>query len=240
MGNWGVHVMDDALNVVLRDRVPFPKRIAAAGGRVLWGDAGQTPNICFAYYDTGSVPVLFALSNLASSTGHGDLNYRGVGSGYVIQCEGGYYAGGRGGGSAHDRDGHMIRRFTGDSGAGHQRNFVTAVHARDRSLLNAEVEIGHRSTAWCNLTDVAIRVGGPYSHDEATRIGQPLQPWTEIIDMLERESALAASDVATPLHLSPVLEFDAATEHFNGKHAAQANSLLHREYRQPFEVHAVV
>ena len=55
MGNWGVHVLDDAINVVLRDRVPFPKRIAAAGGRVVWNDAGQTPNVCFVYYDTGSV-----------------------------------------------------------------------------------------------------------------------------------------------------------------------------------------
>jgi hypothetical protein len=240
MGNWGVHVMDDAINVVLRDRVAFPKRIAAAGGRVLWSDAGQTPNVCFAYYDTGSVPIFFALSNLASSTSHGDLSYRGVGSGYVVQCEGGYYAGGRGSGAAYDRGGHMIRRFTGDSGAGHQRNFVTAVHARDRSLLNAEVEIGHRSTAWCNLTDVAIRVGGPYSHDEAASIGQPPQPWNEIIELLERESAMASADFATHLHLSPVLEFDAATEQFSGKHAVEVNRLLHREYRQPFEVHAVV
>ena len=45
MGNWGVHVLDDAINVVLRDRVPFPLRVAAAGGRVLWKDAGQTPNV---------------------------------------------------------------------------------------------------------------------------------------------------------------------------------------------------
>ncbi len=167
------------------------------------------------------------------------MNYHGVGSGYFIHCEGGYYAGGRGGGSAHDRDGHLIRRFTGDSGAGHQRNFVAAVQARDRRLLNAEVEIGHRSTAWCNLTDVAIRVGGPYSHDEAAKIGQPPESWHEIIELIERDLKVTSAEFATRLRLSPVLEFDAAAEHFNGNHSAEANGLLHREYRPPFEVPTV-
>jgi predicted dehydrogenase len=239
MGNWGVHVLDDAINVVLRDRVPFPKRIAAAGGRVLWNDAGQTPNACFAYYDTGSIPILFALSNLGSGTAHGELNCKGVDSGYVIHCEGGYYAGGRGKGAAHDRDGHLIRRFTGDSGDGHQRNFVDAVLARNRNLLNAEVQIGHQSTAWCNLTDVAIRVGGAYSHDQAAGIGQPPDSWSEIIELIERHLRVNSVEFANRLRLSPVLEFKSAAEQFSGDHAGEANDLLHREYRQPFQVRAV-
>ena len=113
LGNWGVHVLDDALNVVLRDRVPFPKRIAAAGGRVVWNDAGQTPNVCFVYYDTGSIPVIFGLSNLTDKRERPACEFNGVGSGYVVHCEGGYYAGGRGGGTAHDHDGKIIRNIPG-------------------------------------------------------------------------------------------------------------------------------
>jgi hypothetical protein len=240
MGNWGVHVVDDALNVVLHDRVAFPKRIAAAGGRVLWNDAGQSPNVCFAYFETASVPIFFALSNLGNGSGQGELNCKGVNSGYVIHCEGGYYGGCRGSGSAHDQNGNIVRRFTGDSGAGHQRNFVDAVLAHNRGLLNAEVEIGHHSTAWCNLTDVAIRVGGPYSHNEAAAIGRPPDSWGEIIEMIERHLAVNSADFSTHLRLSPILEFDSAAEQFSGNHAAEANDLLHREYRQPFEVPAVV
>ncbi|HEY3395635.1 MAG TPA: Gfo/Idh/MocA family oxidoreductase, partial [Lacipirellulaceae bacterium] len=136
MGNWGVHVIDDLVNVVLRDRVPFPKRLLAAGGRVAWNDAGESPNVCFAYYDTGSIPVLFGLTNLPNEKGSKeDVKYLGVGSGYVVHCEGGYYAGGRGGGAAYDHNGSVIRRFKGDSGAGHARNFVDAVASRDRKRL---------------------------------------------------------------------------------------------------------
>ena len=81
-------------------------------------------------------------------------------SGYVVHCEGGYYAGQRGGGAAYDNEGKLITRFKGDSGAKHPRNFVDAVFAHDRSRLNAEVQIGHQSTAWCNLANVAIEAAG--------------------------------------------------------------------------------
>lgn len=241
MGNWGVHVLDDALNVVLRDEVPFPKRVAAGGGRVAWDDAGETPNIGFAYYETGDVPLLFALSNLPSKSkeeekGNGGLKIDGMGTGYVIHCEGGYYAGGRGGGAAHDKNGKIIRRFEGDSGAGHARNFVDAVFAHDRSKLNAEVEIGHQSTAWCNLADIAIRIGSPYDHEAASTAGKPPEAWADVIGRLEKHLAENQVNLPAGLTLSPILEFDAATEKFTGDNADQANSFLRREYRKPFEV----
>ena len=92
-GNWGVHVLDDAVNVVLLDKVPFPKKVTVAGGRFVWDDAGETPNVVFAYYDTGSIPILFGLSNLPD----GPRNKKGLkiddmSTGYVIHCEDGYYA----------------------------------------------------------------------------------------------------------------------------------------------------
>jgi hypothetical protein len=246
MGNWGIHVLDDAINVVLRDRIQFPRRIVSAGGRALWNDAGETPNVGFAYYDTGSVPLLFALSNLDESGGQATdgtsgpsrrgINYEGIGSGYVVYCEGGYYAGGRGGGAARDSNGKLIRKFSGDSGAAHARNFVDAVFAHDRKRLNSEVEIGHQSTSWCNLGNIAVRLGRAYERDTAVALGQPHQAWGELIDRVEQHlggNSISASDA---MRLSPVLEFDSQSEQFVGENAAAANKLLQREYRQGFEV----
>jgi predicted dehydrogenase len=235
MGNWGVHVLDDAVNVVLRDQVPFPKRIVAAGGRVAWDDAGETPNVAFVCYDTGTTPIFFALSNLANPS-RTDLDFDRVGSGYIIHCEGGRYAGGRGGGTARDTKGAPIRRFKGDAGTGHPRNFVDAVYARDRSKLNAEVQIGHQSTAWCNLADVAIRSGESYNHDRATAISTPPDSWNGVVELMERHLTKHGSDAASTLSLSPTLEFDSRTEQFTGEHATTANSFLRRDYRQPFEL----
>ena len=240
MGNWGVHVIDDAINVVLRDRVPFPKRIAAAGGRVVWDDAGQTPNVCFVYYDTGTIPVIYAMSNLIDKASGRALRIHGVESGYVVHCEGGYYAGGRGRGTAHDPGGKVIRKFKGDSGEKHVRNFVDAVYARDPSRLHSDAVIGHQSTAWCNLADIALRVGQPYSRDKVSAVGQPKESWSEVIELVERHLSNNSVSVATQLRLSPVLRFDSGLELFTAAGSEAANQFLRRECRSQFDVPAVV
>jgi predicted dehydrogenase len=241
LGNWGVHVIDDAVNVVFRDQVPFPKRILAAGGRVAWNDAGQSPNVCIAYYDTSSIPMLFGLTNLPSeSGGDDDVEYKGVGSGYIVECEGGYYAGGRGGGAAYDQNGERIRRFRGDSGAGHARNFVDAVRARDRKLLSAEVQIGHQSTAWCNLANIACRIGGPYSDEKTQAIGKDFEPWQMLAHYARVHLEQNGVDIESEdFKVSSVLEFDGEKEQFAGADADKANLYLRREFRDAFAVPAI-
>ena len=239
LGNWGVHVLDDAVNVVLRDEVPFPKRLAAGGGRVVWKDAGETPNVVFACYDTGSVPILFGLSNLPDGDKKG-LKIDNMGTGYVIHCEDGYYAGGRGKGAAFDLKGKQIREFKGDSGKGHPRNFVDAVKAHDRKLLNAEVQIGHQSTAWCNLADVALRAGTHYSHDTAVAADGDFKPWGSLVDQIQQHLERNNVDVAkSKIQFGPMLEFDASSQKFVGSGAESANRYLQRGYRSKFEVPAV-
>ena len=67
MGNWGVHVLDDVRNNVFQDNVATPHKIFGGGGRIVWNDAGETPNVHFVYFDTGSIPVVIGLSNLPAS-----------------------------------------------------------------------------------------------------------------------------------------------------------------------------
>jgi hypothetical protein len=181
---------------------------------------------------------LFGLSNLPD----GPRNKRGLkidnmGTGYVIHCEGGYYAGGRGSGAAHDKDGKVIRKFKGDSGAKHARNFVDAVKAHDRKRLNAEVEIGHQSTAWCNLADVVLRAGKQYDHATALSARRDYEPWGKLVDAIEQHLKRNKVDLKkSKFQLGPMLEFDAAKQQFVGDGAENANQFLRREYRQKFAV----
>lgn len=238
MGNWGVHVLDDARNNGLLDQPRMPKRVMAGGGRFAWNDAGETPNVHFVYYDTGSIPVLLGLSNLPAAPGaKGSLNFRGATSGYVIHCEGGYYSGQRGKGAAYDKDGKKIREFKGDSGGKHQQNFVDALRKRDRKVLNAEIELGNDSTGWCNMANIAYRAGGEYTRAQAEEIRKDYKPWTDLQDQMQEHLANhgVAMD-AKSVKLSTVLELDAKGEKFVGAGADKGNKFLKREYRKGYEV----
>src|SRR5258706_3133719 len=124
MVNWGVHVLDDIRNM-LSDKCSLPTRVLAGGGRVGGGDAGEKPKGHLVYFHTGVVPVIFSLSNLPKKPGSTQSPaYRSIQSGYVIQFEGGYYAGGRGGGEGYDKNDKQVGRVKGDGGGGHPKNFI--------------------------------------------------------------------------------------------------------------------
>ena len=240
MGNWGVHVLDDLRNNVFQDQVALPRRVLGGGGRVVWNDAGETPNIHFAYFDTGSIPVVIALTNLPATPGKkGSPKHPGPGSGYIAYCEGGRLEGQRRKAVAFDESGKVIKKFSGNSGAGlHQKNFIDAVRKRDASILNSDVEVGHYSTGWCNLANVAFRSGSDFSHAEAKEAAADVSEiWEHLIT--DMEPILRAHEIdieSAGIKLSPLLEFDSHAEKFVGPHARTANRYLTREYRKPFTV----
>lgn len=238
MGNWGVHVLDDMRNNVLQDQVALPHRIVAGGGRVTYNDAGETPNVHFVYFDTGDIPVIMGLSNIpATPGGRKSSDHPGPGSGYIAFCEGGRLEGQRGRAAAYDKSGKLIQKFSGNSGSGHQKNFIEALRRRDASVLNAPVRMGHLSTGWCNLSNVAFRTGGSYTAPEARRIAKDFAPWNQLLDEMQTLLKAHGIDMASAeIRLSPVLDFDPAKEVFTGPNAAVANPYLKREYRKPFVV----
>ena len=238
MGNWGVHVLDDVRNVVFQDEVTLPTRILTGGGRIAYRDAGQTPNVHFAYFDTGKIPTYIGLSNLPAAPGsRQSLSYRGVSTGYYVQCEGGHYAGKRGGGDAFDKDGKKIRSFKGDSGSQHGANFIDAVRKRDRSLLASEIAVGHDSTGWCNLANIGFRAGGTFALDQAKERHPDDATWQELLQQMQTHveaHGYQMSDVE--MRLSPMLQHDPETELFTGDNADLANQFLKRTYRAGFAV----
>ena len=90
MGNWGIHILDDVRNNVFLDTIRLPKRVFGGGGRVAFKDAGNTPNLHFCYFDTGSIPVVIGLSNLTTGeSSQQEWKTKGPGTGYVVYGEGG-------------------------------------------------------------------------------------------------------------------------------------------------------
>lgn len=238
MGNWGVHVLDDVRNVVFQDSVAVPKRILGGGGRMVWNDAGESPNVHCVAFDTGSLPVVIGLSNLSAGKGKNEgPKFPGPGSGYVVYGEGGRLEGQRGGARAYDQAGKLIKEFKGDAGRSHQENFIEAVRTRKHELLNAEVQVGHDSTGWCNFANICYQMGDANLVPETMNLAGSFPGWTTIVEELHNHLAAHEVTPATPgLRMSPWLELDPATGRFVGENAEVANRLLRREYRAPFVV----
>jgi predicted dehydrogenase len=241
LGNWGPHVIDDCRNVAFNDRVTLPTRVVSGGGRFAWDDAGQTPNTHFVCYDTDEVPVVMAVHNLPIKTGSTAPDvYRRLRSRafLVIQCENGYYAGGRGGGAAFDDENNVIAKFSGDGGEHHAANFLDAVRSRKQEQLAAEIEQTHYSSAWCHLGNASYRLGRAYQNREAIDAVKDSGPWAELIDDFTHHCA--ANDVdpsASGAKLGPMLEIDVNNETLTGPTATpEALALLRREYRAGFEI----
>ncbi|MGI9457606.1 MAG: Gfo/Idh/MocA family protein, partial [Aeoliella sp.] len=214
MGNWGPHVIDDVRNVALLDEHALPSRVFACGGRIAWNDAGTSPNLHFAYYDTPTLPVFLGLSNLPAKPGaKGSIHHKGIGSGYVVHCEGGYYAGGRGSGRAVDNDGKVFKNFKGNGGGGHVANFLEAVRAGDPSLLTAPVSIGNDSTNWCHLANIAYRAGGPVQPASMGSVADGHPGWENLVGQMHDH--LASYDLKmtdSQMRMGPVLSVDGDNE----------------------------
>ncbi|MCA9059318.1 MAG: gfo/Idh/MocA family oxidoreductase, partial [Planctomycetaceae bacterium] len=162
----------------------------------------------------------------------------GPGSGYIVYCENGRYEGQRGRGQAFDKSGKLIREFRGNSGGDlHQKNFVDAVRANDSGLLNTEVQVGHHSTGWCNLANIAVLAGGAFSADASAKVPDESGLWTGVMtEMRDHLKEHGVTMNSREMKLSPMLTFDPAAEQFVGDHAADANQWLKRQYRNPYEV----
>lgn len=237
MGNWGVHVLDDCRNNVLLDSVEFPKRILAGGVRAAYNDDGETPNIHFAYFDTGSIPVVLGVSTLAMKDSKSAGDHPGPGSGYIAYCEGGRLEGQRGKAKAFDSDGKVIKEFKGNSGhREHQRNFVDAILAQDPSMLLGEVAIGKATSEWCNMANIAFRCGSPLTVERAASVAKAAEGaeiiWGDVLTSAQKTlQTHEISMINSEVMVSDMMTFDADALQFVGQGAEKANSFIKREYR---------
>jgi len=238
IGNQGPHEMD-LIRWAFGDE-SNASRVVSFGGRFAWDDAGNTPNMQFAAYEYLGIPVFFEVRNLwISPEVNASPTYRDMRVSVIIDCEHGYFKGGRGGGWTYDNDGKKMKHFPGDAGEGHFENFIKAVRSRKTSDLHAPIINGHRSACMSHMANISYRVGAEMSPGE---LWERMSDDEESLDAIRRYSEQMAEwniDVkSVPWTTGASLGFDPEKERFTGSSSlvAKANAMLHREDRAPFIV----
>ncbi|MCX5645449.1 MAG: Gfo/Idh/MocA family oxidoreductase [Phycisphaerae bacterium] len=248
IGNNGPHYLD-VCRWMLGVNEP-PRHALSIGGRFLFDDDGETPNTHITLLDCEPASILCEIRGLPEDKKPAG-SFRGLKTGVLIQCEGGYLRTDLTGGTAFDNQDQEIKKFAGpkpnDMVVTHVTNFVEAVRSRNAGQLHAPALEGHLSTACAHIANVSHRLGAE-SNPEAIRAAiQKAAPTTEaagvFADVFERyQQYLAANGVArnaAPGVLGAWVTLDSASERFVGAFADQANAIATREYRAPFVVPTV-
>ena len=187
----------------------LPRKVMSIGGRFLFNDACDVPNTQIIYYDFPTAPVLYEVHNLRKEKGSSEMpSFRGERVGVVVDCEGGSVSLYRG--IALDKDGKEVQRFSG--GGDHFVNFIEAVRKGDRGHLNAEVEVGHISTAVTHTGNISLRVGEVATAKQQRDAVDDTPLFNEMYDRFVAHLAANEIDLNTAT-LGEWLDVDTENEH---------------------------
>jgi len=164
VGNQGVHETDMCLWGM---NLGLPSEIVAMGGKFLWDDDKETPEVLsssYLYPDEGKMiefEVRPWMTNKEQGIGVGNIFYGSEGY-MTIEGYGGFrtYLGNK--------------AEPGPQGQGpdplnaHFQNFIDAVRSRDSSSLNGPVETAHTSSGLAHLGNIAYRTGRKLHFDPQT------------------------------------------------------------------------
>ena len=226
--NQGVHEVDVA-RWCLGEQT-LPTRVMSMGGRFLFDDACDVPNTQIIYYAFPTAPIVYEVHNLCRSKGSSEMpTLRGERVGVIAECEGGSVSLYRG--VAWDNQGKVVQRFSG--GGDHFANFIQAVRSGRREDLNADVEVGHISTAVCHLGNISYRLGQAASESDQLAALESIPVWTETHERFVSHLEANGIGVHTAT-LGPWLEVDRQNECI--KNHDQPNRLAHGFYREPYLV----
>lgn len=240
MGNLGGHQIDDSVNIIGTNGIP--KRFLSLGGLYLRDDGWQTPNVqaVFIEYEN-KPPIIVDIRSLpAKANAKYMVHLRQVRRGNIVQCEGGYFAGGRFGGIVFDNDKKKIKKFSGDGGLTHVQNWLDAIRSRDKSSLRAEIAMSVNSANLCHFANLAYRSGLPTTVKEMTnRVGHYEHAVQTVENIASHIQANGVDLTRSPITCSDWMEYDPNKLEFSGGsgHANSiANSLAKPSYRKPFVV----
>jgi predicted dehydrogenase len=214
-----------------------PSSVLTVGGRLGYEDDAETPNTVLSLLQFREMPVLFEVRGLPmKKDSDAEPAYQGVRVGVVVDCDDGYFAGGRGGGKAYTHDRKLVRHFPGDGGAGHMANFIDAIRSGRAEGLHAPIKVSAASADLCHLVNISYRVGRQVDPGPA---GAALRGDREGSEAFERLTEhLEANGVDTKksmLTLGSHLAWDDGARRFTaGTDFEKANALISREYRSPY------
>src|SRR6266704_3153957 len=125
------------------------RAVMSYGGRMGYTDAAETPNTQVVIHDFGSKTIVTETRGLKTEPFNPKSN-----GGWIFVGSEGIIAGT----SLFDREGKLVRTFTGESES-HFANFLKAVRSRKISELHADILEGHQSTALCHIGNISYRLG---------------------------------------------------------------------------------
>jgi predicted dehydrogenase len=187
MGNQGAHEMDMALWGLGREG--YPQTVSSAGGKFVWKDDQETPNTLQTTFSFPDAQLSFDTRNLPTPPegilGNivpdyvGDIFFGSTGflvihrAGFEVYKSTAGEISGEAGRGAVAGGKEKYERVTKEESEPidtepHMQNFFAAIRARDYKLLNADIEIGARTAAYCHLGNNAYRVGRSLRLDQKT------------------------------------------------------------------------
>ncbi len=172
VGNQGIHETDLCMWGL---KVGFPTKITSMGGKFLWNDAKETPEVLSSIYHYPEEDKIIQFevrpwcTNTEEGVTVGNIFYGEKGILVVDGYDKYKFLMGqkREPGKAGD-DGSIAKpeMDRGDGGTdGHFKNFIQAVRAHDKTLLNGPVETAHLSSGLAHLGNIAYRMGRVLTFD---------------------------------------------------------------------------
>jgi predicted dehydrogenase len=162
MGNDGVHQLDIARWAL---DVDFPLEVSGMGRKLFFQDDQQTP-------DTMNISLNFKDKVIQWEMRiWNPYKLEGVDNGVAVYGSDGMvhigrWKGGKSGFKVFDSQGEQVLFDEATEGDRHARNFIDCV--RSRKSPNAEIEIGHISTAYAHLGNIVARTGRNIKFDAQT------------------------------------------------------------------------
>ncbi|MBO0947863.1 Gfo/Idh/MocA family protein [Fibrella forsythiae] len=158
IGNQGIHETDLCMWGL---DVGLPEKITSAGGKFLWNDCKETPEVLtstYHYPKQGKIiefEVRPWMTNKEDGVEVGNIFYGDKGY-MVINGYNDYktYLG-------RNREPGPARNAGGD----HYKNFTDAARARDKKMLNGPVETAHLASSLAHLGNIAYRLGRTLDFD---------------------------------------------------------------------------
>ncbi|MDZ7640122.1 MAG: Gfo/Idh/MocA family oxidoreductase [Bryobacterales bacterium] len=171
IGNQGVHEMDVA-RWGLGD-VAWPDTVVSDGGKWIYTDDQETPNTQIATFACpGNKMVVFEVRGMVTGPEAGLPVKPGNTVGNLFLGANGWLWMDSQGFQVYEGEGNkQVMAEKGNDGPGtvqHFQNFLEACRSRDHKKLNAEIEIGATSAAWCHMANIAYRTKEKLAWDPST------------------------------------------------------------------------
>jgi hypothetical protein len=152
----------------------FPRTVAATGGKFVYDDDQETPNTQLSSFGFVDREITFEVRGLLTGPEGGLPVKKGNTVGNIFfGSEGWMWVDGEGfqvyKGESSEKTMDEKNAPGEDGTILHMKNFLSACRSRNYKDLNADVEVGATSAAYCHLANISYRVGRVLRWDEASK-----------------------------------------------------------------------